>query len=101
MKKLFFLLAMSTQVLFAQNIGFNGAGLFENYDRDVEQYLVDLNQPFTIRFPGGSISKFHDPYNVRRGWGMSAENIKDWFQRTGFDEDGNGMEKWVDRKSVV
>ncbi|HMX04957.1 MAG TPA: hypothetical protein PK511_11945 [Chitinophagales bacterium] len=95
MKKLFFLLAMSTQVLFGQNIGFNGAGLFENYDRDVEQYLVDLNQPFTIRFPGGSISKFHDPYNVRRGWGMSAENIKDWFQRTGFDEDGNGMEKWV------
>ncbi len=95
MRKLLFIILLGVQVAQAQNLGFNGSGMFENYDADVEQYLVDLNAPFTIRFPGGSISKFHDPYNVKRGWGLSESNIKQWFETTGFDEDGNGLEKWL------
>lgn len=95
MRKLIFILVLGVQSTFAQHIGFNGSGLFENYDADVEQYLAELNAPFTIRFPGGSISKFHDPYNVRKGWGLSETSIKNWFETTGFDEDGNGMEKWL------
>lgn len=95
MRKLLIILFLAAQTTFAQHIGFNGSGFFENYDADVEQYLTDLNAPFTIRFPGGSISKFHDPYNVRKGWGLSEQSIRHWFETTGFDEDGNGMEKWL------
>ncbi len=95
MKKLIYLLLCFSQALNAQNLGFNGAGFFENYDGDVEKYLLDMNQPFTIRVPGGAISKFHDPYNVKKGWGMTDANVNDWFSKTGFDEDGNGLEKWL------
>ncbi len=95
MKKLTFLLILFSRIALAQNLGFNGSGFFENYNAEVEQYLTDMQQPFTIRVPGGSISKFHDPYNVQKGWGLSEKNIQDWFDKTGFDEDGNGLEKWM------
>ena len=95
MKKLLYSILLISQSLTAQNLGFNGAGFFENYDADVEKYLLEMNQPFTLRVPGGAISKFHDPYNVKSGWGMTEANIKDWFNKTGFDEDGNGLEKWL------
>ena len=95
MKKLLILLAFFGTVVKAQNLGFNGSGFFENYNAEVEQYLVDMNQPFTIRVPGGAISKFHDPANVKKGWGMTEANVKTWFDKTGFDEDGNGYEKWI------
>ena len=95
MKKLLVLMIGIVNVVYAQNLGFNGAGFFENYDPSVEQYLKDMHQPFTLRVPGGAISKFHDPYNVKRGWGMSQESINTWFNKTGFDEDGNGLEKWL------
>ena len=95
MKKLFILLAFTANVALAQNLGFNGAGFFENYDADVEQYLLDMHQPFTLRVPGGAISKFHDPANVKEGWGMTEKSVKTWFDKTGFDEDGNGLEKWL------
>jgi len=98
MKKLLIVFILFTQVSFAQNLGFNGSGFFENYDADVEKYLLDMHQPFTLRVPGGAISKFHDPANVKKGWGMAEQNITDWFKKTGFDEDGNGLEKWL-RKS--
>lgn len=95
MRKLLICLFIGIQAAQAQNIGFNGAGFFENYNAEVEQYLIDLHTPFTMRFPGGSISKFHDPYNVRKGWGMTAESVTNWFESTGFDEDGNGLDKWL------
>lgn len=81
--------------VFAQNLGFNGAGFFENYDAQSLQWLHDWNQPFTIRVPGGAISKFHDPYNNRQGWGMSESNVRSWFSKSGFDEDGQGLDKWL------
>lgn len=95
MKKLFILFMVLSQVAFSQQLGFNGAGFFENYNAEVEQYLLDMHQPFVIRVPGGAISKFHDPANFNEGWGMSEKSVKDWFQKTGFDEDGNGLEKWL------
>ncbi len=97
MKKLLIGLFLAGNCAFAQNFGFNGAGFFENYNSDVEQYLKDMHQPFTLRVPGGAISKFHDPYNVKRGWGMSDEVVKDWFEKSGFDEDGSGLDKWLSK----
>ncbi len=95
MKKFIIVLLLISNAIYAQHLGFNGSGFFENYNEDVVKWLHDMNQPFTIRVPGGSISKFHDPYNIRQGWGMDATRIKSWFKETGFDEDGASVEKWV------
>lgn len=95
MRKLLIILLLLNAGLQAQNLGFNGAGFFENYNADVAKWLNDWGQPFTIRVPGGAISKFHDPYNNRKGWGMSDENIRTWFSKDGFDEDGQGLDKWL------
>lgn len=99
MKKLLFLLAFVSTAACAQQIGFNGAGFFENYSPDVETWIRDLQVPFTLRVPGGSISKFTDPYTVRKGWGMTEDNIRDWFAHSGFDEDGSGLDKWLRKAS--
>ncbi len=99
MKKLLPCLLLLLNTAFAQSLGFNGAGFFENYDSDVEQYLIDMHQPFTLRVPGGAISKFHDPANVKKGWGMTEAGVKSWFEKTGFDEDGNGLDKWLRKTS--
>jgi len=95
MRKLLLVAFIGLQTAFSQNLGFNGAGFFENYDADVAKYLKELDQPFTLRVPGGAISKFHDPYNVKEGWGLTEKNVTHWFETTGFDEDGNGLEKWL------
>lgn len=79
----------------AQHLGFNGAGFFENSNEEVIRYMQSWTGDFTIRVPGGAISKFHDPYNVRQGWGMTDESVQSWFARDGFDEDGNGLDKWL------
>lgn len=100
MKKLLLVLMMWTQVTFGQNLGFNGQGFFENVDAETYQWLKDWNQPFTIRVPGGAVSKFHNPYNVRKGWGMTDENIKQWYSTVGFDEDGSGLDKWLEKADV-
>lgn len=99
MKKLLILILLYANVAIGQNLGFSGTGFFENYDADVEQYLLDMHQPFVLRVPGGAISKFHDPANVKKGWGMTEKSVKDWFEKTGFDEDGNGLEKWLRKTS--
>lgn len=100
MKKYLFALVLMWQSAYTQNLGFNGTGFFENYDADAIKWLHEWNQPFTIRVPGGAISKFHDPYNNRNGWGMSEDVIKDWFNSVGFDEDGQGVDKWVNKASM-
>ena len=82
----------------AQVIGMNGAGFFENYSIEADEYLAELG-PFALRLPGGAISKFADPYNYRSGWGMTEENIQTWFDSTGFDEDGSGLDKWLRKAS--
>ncbi|MFN3939417.1 MAG: hypothetical protein ACK4IY_02445, partial [Chitinophagales bacterium] len=69
MQKWILIVCVWTHVAFGQNLGFNGAGFFENANEDVLQWISEWNQPFTIRVPGGSISKFHDPYNNCCGWG--------------------------------
>lgn len=51
MKKLLYLIFLLPLGIQAQNLGFNGAGFFENYNSEVEQYLKDMHQPFTIRVP--------------------------------------------------
>lgn len=99
MKKYLCALLLSYSSLYSQNLGFNGAGFFENYDEDAIQWLHDWEQPFTLRVPGGAISKFHDPYNNRNGWGMSEESVKNWFNTVGFDEDGQGLDKWLRKTS--
>lgn len=95
MKKWLLLSIMWTHIALGQNLGFNGQGFFENVDAQTYQWLKDWNQPFTIRVPGGAISKFHNPYNVRKGWGMTEENVKEWYKTVGFDEDGEGLDKWL------
>jgi hypothetical protein len=95
MKKLLVILLFLSSLAQAQNLGFNGTGFFENYDADAIRWLHEWNQPFTIRVPGGAISKFHDPYNNRHGWGMSKESVTNWFNTVGFDEDGQGLDKWL------
>ncbi|MBC8045613.1 MAG: hypothetical protein H7Y00_02335 [Fimbriimonadaceae bacterium] len=95
MKKYLFIFLFISSSVFGQHFGFNGAGFFENYDAQTIKWLHDWNQPFTIRIPGGAISKFHDPYNNRKGWGMTEANVKNWFNTSGFDEDGQGLDKWL------
>ncbi|KRP10198.1 MAG: hypothetical protein ABR94_01220 [Sphingobacteriales bacterium BACL12 MAG-120802-bin5] len=95
MKKLLWTICFVPGLLMGQHLGFNGAGFFENYDDNAAQWMQDLNGSFTLRVPGGAISKFHDPYNNRNGWGMSEESVSNWFSRDGFDEDGQGADKWL------
>ena len=100
MKKLLIAICFTPFFAFAQHLGFNGAGFFENYEPKVTEWLSDWEGPFTLRIPGGAISKFHDPYNVRKGWGMSDESVSNWFNTVGFDEDGQGKEKWLRKTSA-
>lgn len=95
MRKWIIVLLMWTQLALGQQLGFNGAGFFENYDQQTIEWLKDIKAPFTIRVPGGSISKFHDPYNNRNGWGMSKSSVENWYNTVGFDEDGQGKDKWL------
>lgn len=95
MKKLLWIICFLPGMLMAQHLGFNGAGFFENYNEEAAAWLHDFDGPFTLRVPGGAISKFHDPYNNRNGWGMSEESVSNWFSRDGFDEDGQGVDKWL------
>jgi hypothetical protein len=95
MKKVWLWILLLPLSAFGQHIGFNGAGFFENYNSQTVQWLHQWEGPFTIRVPGGAISKFHDPYNVRSGWGMSEASVRHWFEQDGFDEDGQGLDKWL------
>lgn len=99
MKKLLILFVVIPFVVNGQHLGFNGAGFFENVDEQSMKWLEEWDAPFTLRVPGGAISKFHDPYNVRKGWGMSEESVENWFNSVGFDEDGQGMDKWLRKVS--
>lgn len=78
----------------AQDLGFNGAGFFENYNPVADPWLEEI-APFTLRLPGGAISKFADPYNTRNGWGMTEASIQNWFARSSQDENGEGLDKWL------
>jgi len=81
-----------------QNPGFNGAGFFENYTPQVEQWLKDLNTPFTLRVPGGAIAKFADPWTTpNRGWGLTyagVDSILQLYSNADEENAGDAKAKW-------
>lgn len=86
----------------AQNTGGNGGGFFENYDQDAEKWLKELNQPFTLRIPGGPIDKFADPAPERGGWGLTHEGIDSIQIKYGSpdeEEQAGALDKWHGKAS--
>ncbi len=47
MKKFIIVLLLISNAIYAQHLGFNGSGFFENYNEDVVKWLHDMNQPKT------------------------------------------------------
>lgn len=83
--------------LLSQNIGFNGAGFFENRTPQSDQWLKDLNQDFTIRVPGGPIAKFADPYSNEFGWGITHDAVDSIQIKYGSDDEeetADALAKW-------
>lgn len=89
------------------HLGFNGSGFFENYDSDSKKHFLELIKPgteITLRFPGGSISRFTEPYSVRKGWGMTEASVNrffDQYENLQPDEDDpeGGRDKWLRKVS--
>lgn len=86
-----------------QNIGGNGAGFYENIDEPTYQLLEAINQPFTIRVPGGAIAKFADPITTAKGWGLTIAGVDSIQTKYGSpdEEDQTGaLQKWHDRTAA-
>lgn len=87
----------------AQNIGGNGAGFYENIDEPTYQLLEAINQPFTVRVPGGAIAKFADPITTPKGWGLTISGVDSIQTKYGSqdEEDQTGaLQKWHDRANA-
>lgn len=84
-------------------LGTNGEGLFENIDDFSKSKLKELGE-VVIRFPGGPISRFSDPFNVRKGWGITPESVNYFFDNyeVGAEEDdpGGSREKWLGKEAA-
>ena len=80
----------------AQNIGFNGAGFFENQTAQSDEWLEELN-PFVLRVPGGAIAKYANPSPERGGWGLDStivDSITTMYKSKDEEQTDDALEKW-------
>ena len=80
----------------AQNIGFNGAGFFENQTNQSDEWLEELN-PFVLRVPGGAIAKYANPSPERGGWGLDStivDSITTMYKSKDEEQTDDALEKW-------
>lgn len=80
-------------------IGGNGAGFFQNIDDQTKAWLHECfgERSFCINFPGGAEANLATPNPMLKGWGLTEENINKRFSAGSVDEDGNGIEKWMEK----
>lgn len=102
MRRILFVLPFLLPVLSsAQNqIGWSGNGFFENLEDSALSWLKAYHTPFTIRFPGGPISKFCNPYAIRQGWGIDTNMVNAFYATGGVDEDGDSKDKWIGKAGL-
>ncbi len=84
-------------------LGTNGEGCFENLDDFSKSKLKELGD-VVMRFPGGPISRFSDPFTTRKGWGITPESVNYFFDNyeVGAEEDdpGGSREKWLGKEAA-
>ena len=80
-------------------IGGNGQGFFQNLDDQTKTWLHECfeNRPFCINFPGGAESNIATPSPLLKGWGLTESLIRERFAGGGTDEDGQGLDKWLEK----
>jgi hypothetical protein len=80
-------------------IGGNGQGFFQNIDQQTKEWLHEAfgNRPFCVNFPGGAESNIATPNPLLKGWGLTEEIIRKRFSGDATDEDGNGLDKWLQK----
>lgn len=81
-------------------VGFNGSGFFENLDDNTKQLIKNLDEVY-IRVPGGAISRFHSPFTVIQGWGLTKNAVNYFFDNyeVDYEEDdpNGGRDKWLQK----
>jgi len=83
-------------------IGGNGQGFFQNLDDQTKTWLHECfeNRPFCINFPGGAESNIATPSPLLKGWGLTESLIRERFKDGTTDEDGQGLEKWLEKLTI-